>query len=71
MISVYLLLDFILQHFNISHRQKELYVLWEPSFFLYHHPYIFPKNLGSYKEKSYICRRKALKKNLWDIKKIL
>ena len=28
-------------------------------FFLYHPRYIFPKNLGSYEEKSYICRRKA------------
>ena len=31
----------------------------KPSFFHYHHPYIFPKNLGSYEEKSYLCRRKA------------
>ena len=27
----------------------------KPSFFHYHHPYIFPKNLGSYEEKSYLC----------------
>ena len=25
------------------------------AFFLYHHPYIFPKKLGSYEEKSYLC----------------
>ena len=31
----------------------------KPSFFHYHHPHIFPKNLGSYEEKSYLCRRKA------------
>ena len=31
----------------------------KPSFFHYHHPYIFPKNLGSYEEKSYLCIRKA------------
>ena len=31
---------------------------WNPHFH-YHHPYIFPKNLGSYEEKSYLCRRKA------------
>ena len=50
---------FLLQYFNVNHQQKELYVLWKPSFFLYHHPYIFPKNLESYEEKSYLCRRKA------------
>ena len=42
-------------------------------FFLSPPPFqvFFPKNLGSYEEKSYICRRKAIKKKLWDIKKIL
>ena len=28
------------------------------AFLLYHHPYILPKNLGSYEEKSYLCRLK-------------
>ena len=29
-------------------------------FFLYHPPYIFPKKLGSYEEKSYLCQRIAI-----------
>ena len=28
-------------------------------FFLYHPRYIFPQKLGSYEEKSYLCKRKA------------
>ncbi len=32
----------------------------KPSFFHYHHPHIFPKNLGSYEEKSYLCQRIAI-----------
>ena len=62
-------------------------------FFFITLPTFSPKNLGSYEEKSYLCRRKvalgklkasflcarlhflchriAIKKKLWDIKKIL
>ena len=40
-------------------------IMLKPSFFLYHHPYIFPKNLASIRIKSYICRQNALKERLW------